>query len=205
MRAAEVVRRVRQRQVAARRHRVQQLGDDPHCLVVFEHDLHDRDQHHRHRTAEVQGPGGLGQDLPRVPEVRVDVGTRTLFAALQQCLRVGEDDRVVVHVDHPRVRRNALRDLVGVVRRRDAGADVEELADARLTGEEADRAGQERPVGADRPGPLRIGLQRHVRGGPVGREVVLPAQPVVIDARDVRDTGVESVPVLAGILRCHDF
>jgi hypothetical protein len=41
-------------------------------------------------------------------------------------------DRVVVDVDHAGARRDGLRDLVGVVRGRDAGADVEELPDPGL-------------------------------------------------------------------------
>ena len=66
----------------------------------------------------------------------------------QQGAGVGEHDRVVVHVDDPGLRRDRLGDLVGVARRRDAGADVEELPDPRLGGQVADGAAEERPVRA---------------------------------------------------------
>jgi len=45
---------------------------------------------------------------------------------------VQQDDGVVVDVDDPAVWSLALGDLVGVVGGRDAGSDVEELADACL-------------------------------------------------------------------------
>ena len=41
-------------------------------------------------------------------------------------------DRVVVHVDDPHIGGGLLRDLVDVPGRRDAGADVDDLADARV-------------------------------------------------------------------------
>ena len=59
---------------------------------------------------------------------------------------MGEHDRVVVHVHDPGLRRDRLGDLVGVARRRDAGADVQELADPRVGGQVADGAAEERPV-----------------------------------------------------------
>jgi hypothetical protein len=52
---------------------------------------------------------------------------------------VGEDHRIVVHVHDPGVRGRGLGDLMGVVDGRQAGADVEELADAAFGGEERDR------------------------------------------------------------------
>jgi hypothetical protein len=59
---------------------------------------------------------------------------------------LAEHDRVVVHVDDPRIRGHGLGDLMGVVRGRDAGLDIEELADARL-GHVPDRTAEEAPVG----------------------------------------------------------
>jgi hypothetical protein len=63
---------------------------------------------------------------------------------------VQHDHRVVVHVDDVGLGRGLLRDLMGVVRRRQPGPDVEELPDALLAGQVLDRTGQERAVGADR-------------------------------------------------------
>jgi len=59
--------------------------------------------------------------------------------------------RVVVHVDHPGAGRGVLGDLVHVAVGRQPGAEIQELPDARLGGQEPDRAAEERPVG---PGHL---------------------------------------------------
>jgi hypothetical protein len=65
---------------------------------------------------------------------------------------------------------------VRVVRRRQAGADVEELPDARLVGQEPDRPAKERTVLARR-GPCHRRRGQHLaRYFTVGREVVLAAQ-----------------------------
>jgi hypothetical protein len=62
----------------------------------------------------------------------------------------------------------------------DAGADVQELADTRLTGQVLHGAAQEGPLlahlGADRGDLLGDGLSDRLVGG----EVVLAAQPVVV-------------------------
>ena len=64
-----------------------------------------------------------------VAEVRLDVGGAALGRGGEQGPGVGEHERVVVDVDDPGGRGDALRDLVHVVRGRQAGADVEELRD----------------------------------------------------------------------------
>ena len=84
-------------------------------------------------------------------------------------------DLVVVHVDDARARGGVLGDLVDVPLGGDARADVEELADARLAGQEADGPAEEGPVGAH-DGP-RVGLDRDQGAGGVlvGPEVVVAA------------------------------
>jgi hypothetical protein len=104
-----------------------------------------------------------------------------------------QDDGVVVDVDDPGLWRYALGHLVRVVGGGDPGADVEELPDLRLGGQEADRAGQEGAVGPDREHQVRLRLQGPLAGLTVRGEVVLPAQPVVIDAGYVGDAGVKVV------------
>jgi len=80
---------------------------------------------------------------------------------------------------------------VPAARAGDPGADVEELAQALLIREIPDRPGQERAVGPDvepdgGPGP------EHLLGGfPVDGEVVLAAEPVVVDPGRMRDAGVD--------------
>jgi hypothetical protein len=104
---------------------------------------------------------------------------------------MGQDDRVVVDVDDLRVRGDPLGDLVGVVGGRQAGADVQELADLRLAGQVPDGAGEEPPGGAGDVHDLGIDGAIVVTGVAVHREVVLAAQPVVPDPRRVRHLGVD--------------
>jgi hypothetical protein len=68
-------------------------------------------------------PAGGLQDVLRVPDVRVEVVARTLGAAAQQGPGVRQHQGIVVHVDDPRLRRDGLGHLVGVVRGGQAGAE----------------------------------------------------------------------------------
>ena len=131
------------------------------------------------------------EDRPGVAQIGVDVGRRPLGAAGQQDTGVVEHDRVVVHVHHPGLRRRRLRDLVGVVGRRQPGPDVEELPDARLRDQEVHRPGQERPLGPDRDPDIRVGGGDPLGNGAVGREIVLAAQPEVVHPGHVRPARVE--------------
>jgi hypothetical protein len=90
----------------------------------------------------------LLQDLVGVAQVGVEVGGGALGAAGQQGAGVGEHLRVVVDGDDAALRRHRLGDPMGVVGRGQAGADVEELTDARLAGQGPDRTGEEGPGGA---------------------------------------------------------
>jgi hypothetical protein len=65
-----------------------------------------------------------------------------------------------------------LRDLVRVVRRGYAGADIEELGNPGFGGEEAHGAGEERPVGAHRLDDARVGGHDRVARRTVDGEVV---------------------------------
>ena len=104
---------------------------------------------------------------------------------------MGEDDRVVVHVDDPAFARHGLRHLVRVVRGGDSGADVEELPDAGLADQMPHGPGQERPVA---PHPFRHmrGCPHRGQGGDLVRgEVGLAAEPVIVDAGYVRDGDID--------------
>ena len=96
------------------------------------------------------------------------------------------DDRIVVDVDHTRVRRDRLRHLVDAGRDREPGPDVDDLADARLADEELNGPHEERPVGPHVFALPRDRRENAVAEDPVGRVVVLAAQPVVPDAGGVR-------------------
>ena len=83
---------------------------------------------------------------------------------------------VVVDVGDPGARRDLPGDLVHVPGRRDAGADVDDLPDARLAGQEPHGPLQERPVGPRRVACFRRRLEQLADGLPVGGVVVLSAR-----------------------------
>jgi len=74
---------------------------------------------------EQPGPRGGGEHGGRVTQVRFESGHP---GAGQQGLRSRHDRLVVVRVNDPAGRIGVLGDLVGVARRGQPGADVEELA-----------------------------------------------------------------------------
>jgi hypothetical protein len=142
--------------------------------------VQDRQQHQRDRLVEVQRGPGLLHDRVRVAHVGFGVVGRALGGARQQCAGMRQHQRIVVDVHDPRLRGEPLRDLVGVVGGRQAGADVEELPDA-LVDQIADAAGEELPVGARRVHDARDMPGDLVARAPIGLEVVLSAEPVVPD------------------------
>jgi len=136
---------------------------------------------------------------PVVAQVGLEVVGGAGRVAGQQRPGVREHDRVVVDVDDPRVRGGPLRDLVGVVRGGDPGADVEELPDAGLRGQVAHGPAEERAVAADAHSHERVGRHELLGQLAVGGEVVLAAEPVVVDPGDMRDAGIER----RGLIREH--
>jgi hypothetical protein len=179
------------RQVAPRRQLRHQARDKGRRVILVIDQVQDADQHQRDRPGEVDGLRGAGQDRIRVTQVGFQVGARAVGSRGQQRASVVEDDRVVVHVDDPRLGCHQLGDLVGIAGRRDSGADIEELADARVAGEEPYRAREEGAVRLDRETQPRQHRERPLGGLAVRCEVVLPAQPVVIDPGGVCDARVK--------------
>ncbi len=104
---------------------------------------------------------------------------------------MGQHDRVVVHVHHAGGGGDVLRRLVHVLTGRDAGADIQELADPGPGGENADSPLPERLVGPDGHENSGEILNALLGRFPVGGEMVLAAEPVVIHPGTVRDAGVE--------------
>jgi hypothetical protein len=130
----------------------------------------------------------------------MQVGGLALRRRCQQGTGVRQHDRVVIHIHDSRFRRYALGHLVGVIRRRDAGTDIEELPDPRLSRQETHRPAEECPIRADPNGrQAGIGLQDFIADFTVGGEIVLPAKQVVIYPGLVRDAGVD-VRRLAGVV-----
>src|SRR5690606_22369193 len=104
-------------------------------------------------------------------------------------------------------RGGALRDLVRVVGGRETGAAVEELADPALSHQMVDHPAEERPVLPHRLDEVGFGLHDLPADDAVDLEVVLPAQPVVVDAGGVRHIGADDVlgrPLRGGSVRGHD-
>jgi len=183
-----VRRQVRDDQEAARRNRVHQGGDDAAGVVCVRHEVQDRDQQDRDRLIEPEHRTDLGVpgDPGRIPQVAAD--DRGPLDAVQRVPGVRYHHRVVVHVDHAAVARLSSGYLVHAAHRRQPGPDVEKLPDPGVAGQVANRAPEETPVllgGA----PHHV-LAEHVKGPPsglpVGREVVLAAEHVVVHSRDVR-------------------
>src|ERR1019366_6443573 len=149
------------------------------------------DEQQADRLAEVdQAPDGVvGEDLLRFAQVAVD--DRGVVVAGQDGLAVRDRDRVDLDVGNPGTRIGLMGDLVHVALGRNAGADVEELADA-ARGEEPHRPAEEIAVGPrDRPD---VGIDRGDRPAQVlvGQEIVAAAQQVVVDTGGVRPLGVHS-------------
>jgi len=88
-------------------------------------------------------------------------------------------------------RRHRLRDLVHVLGARQAGADVQELADSGLARQVPDGAPQEGPVLADRRAHRGPALHGFKPGFPVDGEMVRAAQVEVVDPGRMRCRGVE--------------
>jgi len=153
--------------------------------------VQDGQQRDGHRAAEVKHGAGLGEDPVGVAQVRVDVLGGAARLAGQERPRVRQHDRVIVHVDDPGLGRDRLGDLMGVARCRDASANIEELADPRLPGQEANGPPEEGPVGPAAGGEARVDLEPGLHRLAVGRVVVLAAEQVVIHPGLVGHGGVE--------------
>src|SRR5580704_16917183 len=186
----DVARRMADHHVAARRHGVDQLADQVVRVIPVQDEVQDGDQHDRHRAAEVQRPRGFGQDLLRLTQVGLDVVGDTFRGAGEQRPGVRRDDRVVIDVDDAGSGRDGLGHLVNVVVGRHAGADVEELADAGLADQVTRGADAEGSVGPGGGDDVRVDPHGLLGGLAVRGEIVLAAQQVVVDPRDMRNAGV---------------
>ena len=135
-------------QVAAFGQRGAEGGQDAGRVLLFGDEVHDRHQQQGDGLAEVDERADLrvGQDSLGFAQVGQDDAGGA--AAGQQRVGVHVHDGVVVDVGDPGARRGLGGDLVHVPGGRDAGADVDDLPDARLPGQEPHGPLQERPVGS---------------------------------------------------------
>jgi hypothetical protein len=133
--------------------------------------LQDHQRHDRDRPAQVESLRRARQHLLGVPDVGRHVGGDPLGRAGQQGPGVAEHDRVIVDVHDPGVRGDLLGDLVGVLRGRQAGAQVKKLLDPGLRGQVAYRASEEGLVAPHARQDGRVGRDHLLRGLPVGCRV----------------------------------
>src|SRR5262249_61327481 len=99
---------------------------------------------------------------------------------------------VFVNLAHRRVGRDALCPLVTFVLGGDAGAEAQKLADTGLASKVPPRPAQEGPVGLDAGDDPREHRHDLLGGLPVGSEVILAPQPVVVDPRRIRHARIEA-------------
>jgi hypothetical protein len=95
-----------------------------------------------------------------------------------------------VHVGHPGVGVAPLGDLVHAADRGDSRTEVEELVNAGVD-EVPHGPPQERSVTSEGSGRLRVGPHKLAGSLTVNREVVRPAQKVVVHSRQVRPVHVD--------------
>src|SRR3569833_620987 len=150
-------------------------------------ELQDRGEQHADGTIQVDDPGDrrMAQDSAGIAQVGLDHGDALVHG--EERLPVGDDDRIVVHVDDAGLRVVLLGDLVDVLGGRQTAADVDELGDATLADEVTDGPQTEPAVLDDDLPDARIGGERLSRAVTVHLEVVLAAKQAVDDAGDRRD------------------
>ena len=156
--------------------------------------MQDGQQQHGHGLAEIERGRRPGEDRRRVAQVGADVPAPALGPAGEQGPGVDQHERVVVDVGDRALGRHLLRQFVGAARGGQAGTDVQELADAAVTGQVAHRPGQERPVGPCPGHHVRAAAGHLVADRPVGFVVILAAEPVVVHPRRMRHPRIELWP-----------
>jgi len=178
-------------QVTAGRHPLAEGTHDASRIGLVRDAVQDGDEQHRHRLREVDQPGHfrVGQDAPGIADVRLDHGDG--IGVHQQRPGVAHHHRVVIHVDHVRVRVGLPDDFVYVALAGQAGTHIEKLADA-LRHREPDRTAEKPPVGPGHVPVLRGKAEQLFHRLPVGGEIVLAAEGIVVHAGHVRDAGIDT-------------
>ena len=130
-----------------------------------------------------------GENLGHVAHVAVH-DRHAGVAVGQQRVQTPDDDRVAVDVRHPRVGVDLLLHWRWWWSPRHPAANVDELADPLVRGP-GHRAGKEVLVLHGAPQQIGKGLDQPISQIPVGGEIVLAADEVVVDPRDGRSIRVK--------------
>ena len=182
----EVVGRVRDHQVAARRQRRDQAGHQPGRVLPSGMKCRIASSISATGWPKSRVLAAPVEDRVRVVQVGLDVGGARLRRAGQQGPGVRQHDRVVVDVDDPRLRRDRAGRPRGCCPRSAARCRRRGTAGCRAS-PARNRTARARNVRlAARPAPDAGRPAAPARPPPVGGEVVLAAEPVVVDARRVR-------------------
>jgi hypothetical protein len=166
---------------------VAQPGHAPVGVFLVADEVKQQRHAERYRLGEVDDPPqfGVPEDAAGVSQVTGDEDHAGQAVKVSAATR--EHERVVVNVGDPRVRVMLPCELVHIAPGRQARADVNELADAGLSGEEPDRVLEELPVLQGGQRDIGRGPEHQPGRFPVGVGVLVPAEVVIPHARDVRD------------------
>ena len=194
---------VRDHDVAPGRQGVDETRHAPLRVVRVGHDVQDSDQQQADRPAQVQSRRRPGRARRRDGAGRPARRRRRPRGCRREGHGHGRARSASLSTYTTRaVGRELLGQLVGVGRIGDARADVEELAEPDLAGQEPHRPPEEGAVGAGIGAgavePARVGGEGVCGDLAVDGEMVRAAQQVVVDAGRVRHTRVDrhQVPVL---------
>src|ERR1700735_1727769 len=105
---------------------------------------------------------------------------------------MSHDQRVIVDIEHPRIRVNELGNLVRIVRRGQPSPDVDELPHSVAPRQVPHRPPEELPVSHSPIDDLGAPLDHLGGDGPVGLKVIFPVQPDVVDPRRLWHQRIES-------------
>jgi hypothetical protein len=179
-------------EMAAGRHGLPETGDDLVRILLAGDEVEDGREQDRDRAVQIDEAEHVGvvENLFRPSQIRTH--DPYVVGGLEQRVRMGDDDRVVVDVHHAGLRRDRGGHLVDIALRRQPGPDVDDLVDAGLSGEEAHGAADEAPVLPGHQASLWGDRQDLLRRLAIRGEVVLAAEVVVVHPGDVGNAHVDS-------------
>ena len=151
--------------------------------------MQQRPHRQAHRTGQVDAGDDRVEDDLDLADVAVDHG-HTLVALGGERAQVGEDHRVDVDVGDVRARVDRLRPLMRVGHRRQAAAEVNELADPVL-GRPGGGPGEKLPVLPHDIGRDRRDGQQLQRDVAVDGKIVLAVQQIVVNPGNRRRTRIK--------------
>ena len=188
-------------QVAARRHVVAVIGDDLVWFRLVCDEVQGARAQHRHRLGQVEQAEDdrIPQDAGRVTQIAGHHAD--LVAGREQRPAVRADHGIVVDIDHPRVRRHPLGQLMHVSLGRQAAAEVQKLPDTPLDGQVTHHPAKKRPIITRYRCDVGNRLDQPFGCLAVSGEIVLAAEQVIVDPGDIRPRCINATR--SRVLRSH--